>query len=194
MRGGTLLKQICQRKFEISIHPPRAGRDMGVTIAESIQDIFQSTRPVRGGTRFPPTSQTSCSISIHPPRAGRDGDDAVMLFGYGKFQSTRPVRGGTRRGRSDHPAQHISIHPPRAGRDHSILFGDDEIVISIHPPRAGRDVHIPAYRGMILRFQSTRPVRGGTSFPSTVRTALSNFNPPAPCGAGRRSPRSTGRI
>ena len=36
-------------------------------------------------------------------------------------------------------------------------------------------------------FQSTRPVRGGTRRPKMATQPPINFNPPAPCGAGRLS-------
>ena len=35
-----------------------------------------------------------------------------------------------------------------------------------------------------IRFQSTRPVRGGTANKKSNSTRINNFNPPAPCGAG----------
>ncbi len=56
----------------ISIHPPRAGRDFSSHAAIS-----------------------SASISIHPPRAGRDGKTVFLTREEAEFQSTRPVRGGT---------------------------------------------------------------------------------------------------
>ena len=61
----------------------------------------------------------------------------------------------------------ISIHPPRAGRDPIPKFFGRRPNISIHPPRAGRD-------------------------DCTVRAICkaTDFNPPAPCGAG---PRATNR-
>ena len=56
----------------------------------------------------------------------------------------------------------ISIHPPRAGRDcnwgYNYLFQR----ISIHPPRAGRDLVPRLTVAAFGKFQSTRPVRGGT--------------------------------
>ena len=56
----------------ISIHPPRAGRDAVVSTARGHFGGFQSTRPVRGGTRV-----------------------FVIAKHIVRFQSTRPVRGGT---------------------------------------------------------------------------------------------------
>ena len=101
----------------------------------------------------------------------------------------------------------ISIHPPLAGRDHALSYLLQFFCISIHPPLAGRDLrhlcHAPAFR----EFQSTRPLRGGTTFlyccfqfgaisihpplagrdtrAPSIMLGASNFNPPAPCGAGR---------
>ena len=49
------------------------------------------------------------------------------------------------------------------------------------PCGAGRN-SLPLSVVMLL-FQSTRPVRGGTTF-RPGHSAPSNFNPPAPCGAG----------
>ena len=170
---------------------------------------FQSTRPMRGGTpgcRFacprhgyfnPPApcgaglvmsmpSWSVSTISIHPPRAGRD-NPATVRFSH----------------------RIISIHPPRAGRDLAVQIFKRVKAISIHPPRAGRD-HVkfspphfscnfnppapcgagPGLRPSLhkpTRFQSTRPMRGGTRTTTLLCGLPIYFNPPAPCGAGRHS-------
>ena len=52
------------------------------------------------------------------------------------------------------------------------------ITISIHPPREGWDTQqrrLPRWK----TFQSTHPVRGGTSL-TTVPPAWVDFNPPTP--------------
>ena len=103
--------------------------------------LFQSTRPVRGGT-----------------------NKGYIKISDIEFQSTRPVRGGTLLPILPRLECLISIHPPRAGRDfpalsQSCLFQ----CISIHPPRAGRDALLPQPLPPQPQFQSTRPVRGGTS-------------------------------
>ena len=209
VRGGTVLQ--CQRtKFEdISIHPPRAGRDgravvrylrtvqyfnppspCGEGLSRGLQDVnrllFQSTLPVRGGTQQRIQRHTEFCISIHPPRAGRD----VCLS-------------------PDDFVDRISIHPPRAGRDSSqdstwpfsLYFnppspcgeGHDGVVvqrfngdISIHPPRAGRD-QVGSYMrgpGKI----SIHPPRAGRDTPVPIKYPKhTNFNPPSPCGEGRFS-------
>ena len=127
-------------RTNISIHPPRAGRDR------------QPQIPVR---RYKP-------ISIHPPRAGRDQCRPRSIWTTRRFQSTRPVRGGTLLANLRVLLPDISIHPPRAGRDlfaaifairitdfnppapcgagpHHLRCAESRKAISIHPPRAGRD-------------------------------------------------------
>ena len=170
----------------ISIHPPRAGRDVQVTHALPANCKFQSTRPVRGGTHRIRRGTGPYAISIHPPRAGRDVSSVYSPptsyyfnppapCGAGRcrsrpalaafeFQSTRPVRGGTRLKIDYEKTGYISIHPPRAGRDFWVALEIRlELLISIHPPRAGRDQLAAIERWPETQFQSTRPVRGGTS-------------------------------
>ena len=101
--------------------------------------IFQSTRPLRGGTAPPLGHPVEYVISIHPPLAGRDYVCKYISKGLG-----------------------ISIHPPLAGRDRNKTLILLLFCISIHPPLAGRDrAAFPPRHG--LPFQSTRPLRGGTS-------------------------------
>ena len=79
------------------------------------------------------------------------------------FQSTHPVRGGTTEGDISAFRQGISIHPPREGWDDAFRFHLFAVLISIHPPREGWDSAriTPAIDNST--FQSTHPVRGGTS-------------------------------
>ena len=58
--------------------------------------------------------------------------------------------------------------------------------ISIHPPRVGWDPTIPTEFTEIEQFQSTHPVWGGTARSASARSHRRNFNPPTPCGVGRR--------
>ncbi len=145
----------------ISIHPPRAGRDASIRLSLT-GVIFQSTRPVRGGTKALCNLGVCVNISIHPPRAGRD-DRAFSYYDRpARFQSTRPVRGGTRAEVTRHmPLRFQSTRPVRGGtaQPPSAFLCD---AISIHPPRAGRDKGTHVVPTEPKEFQSTRPVRGGT--------------------------------
>ena len=145
----------------ISIHAPRAGRDIASTAVCASTEEFQSTRPVRGATHSGLCPAIQRHISIHAPRAGRDIALTVNLWYYT-----------------------ISIHAPRAGRDRTYKMTFADTYISIHAPRAGRDTvrwarplwtryfnprapcgaRLSDLRkaGVELTFQSTRPVRGAT--------------------------------
>ena len=212
MRGGTLTRLSSPAALRISIHPPRAGRDdfrLYLCVCANI-----SIHPPRAGRDcqgfkggdFPqdfnppapcgagPAKETPCrpryghfnppapcgagrsgavrcrsarSISIHPPRAGRDFCPSCGYAANGK----------------------ISIHPPRAGRDKNVVSAFVHKDISIHPPRAGRDEQFGGFVSMVVQFQSTRPVRGGTITSLHLARDRYDFNPPAPCGAGPAAPR-----
>src|ERR1017187_4060088 len=71
-RGATQQLSVMAAGLIVSIHAPRAGRDLipGVEIGD--RNAFQSTRPARGATGSLPTG----------------------VLG-GEFQSTRPARGAT---------------------------------------------------------------------------------------------------
>ena len=102
----------------------------------------------------------------------------------------------------------ISIHPPLAGRDLAVHVNLFDQLISIHPPLAGRD-YAPTVRGTrnryfnppapcgaglpissaqltTMKFQSTRPLRGGTTahLPAAYAGPIS-IHPPL---AGRDQP------
>ena len=72
VRGGTASVNWHGQTSEISIHPPRAGRDYILYHHKSCKHLFQSTLPVRGGTASSCGVYLQERISIHPPRAGRD--------------------------------------------------------------------------------------------------------------------------
>ena len=141
MRGGTeAYKQVIYLVI-ISIHPPRAGRDIGSAGFMRRSWDFNPPAPCGAGPDMEP-KVTSTTFYFNPPAPCGAGQ---KFFGrslhIGLFQSTRPVRGGTS------PVSGCCAKPP----------------ISIHPPRAGRDSARAGAAHHITTFQSTRPVRGGTS-------------------------------
>ena len=73
MRGATgHFLAVDRVGVRISIHAPRAGRDLSKLAALLDEWTFQSTRPVRGATPVQHFRDDGTRISIHAPRAGRD--------------------------------------------------------------------------------------------------------------------------
>uniref|UniRef100_UPI003AEFF458 hypothetical protein n=1 Tax=Dysosmobacter sp. TaxID=2591382 RepID=UPI003AEFF458 len=94
-RAGRDPRHRCQAVSEkISIHAPRAGRDLDELKEQKVEELFQSTRPVRGATEATEGLLAAVRISIHAPRAGRDQLHRALADDVD-----------------------ISIHAPRAGRD-----------------------------------------------------------------------------
>ena len=167
----------------ISIHPPRAGRDVINSRNYIRQTNFNPPAPCGAGQYMmcdgrliidisihPPRAGRDkainlicgdCMISIHPPRAGRDAGLSITLRGRSHFNPPAPCGAGHPYGTEHYMGVFISIHPPRAGRDAVRWLRVHGRAISIHPPRAGRDLHLSRWFPDI-QFQSTRPVRGGT--------------------------------
>ena len=103
---------------------------------------------------------------------------------HGKFQSTRPLRGGTMMSRHPTPRASISIHPPLAGRDSGRRSPRRLRPISIHPPLAGRDKKLVQAKYTVADFNPPAPCGAGRSG-RLLRRGRRDFNPPAPCGAGQ---------
>ncbi len=148
---------------KISIHPPRAGRDQGHSHKDMAHIcIFQSTRPVRGGTCF---RHLLCHLFLYfnpPAPCGAGPTNKQNTHSQQKFQSTRPVRGGTLPGTGFSTAI-LDFNPPApcgAGRRGTIRL---QASCHFNPPApcgAGLCHLLSAF--MVQKFQSTRPVRGGT--------------------------------
>ena len=161
---------------------------------------------MRGGTSIIYYPMHSVNNFNPPAPCGAGRLDRSSTWCSSTFQSTRPVRGGTAGSGTYHGAAGISIHPPHAGRDPEMRVCKRCGMISIHPPHAGRDCGpdepllsqskfqstrpmrggtVPMSLTLLLwAFQSTRPVRGGTPSAFLALNARGHFNPPAPCGAG----------
>ena len=95
VRGATLQKQVAEHISSVSIHAPRAGRDLSESESYLKAVRFQSTRPVRGATMAKRLS-TFFNVfqSTRPVRGATLCYNACRRLG-GEFQSTRPVRGAT---------------------------------------------------------------------------------------------------
>ena len=110
-------------------------------------------------------STFSAATYFNPPiPCGMGRRAARANFGRDLFQSTHPVWDGTR------PAS----------------FAAARGCISIHPSRVGWDTLSQSVRRCTLIFQSTHPVWDGTYHMASRVASRGDFNPPIPCGMGRR--------
>ena len=93
VRGATIATAYNARREWVSIHAPRAGRDIQPDAGVSIPRRFNPRAPC-GARLARLVFAVRKEVSIHAPRAGRDlyvGGDVNNR----PFQSTRPVRGAT---------------------------------------------------------------------------------------------------
>ena len=147
---------------------------------------FNPRTPCGVRRRDPYPENRGGGISIHAPHTGRDRIPGGLGGQPGDFNPRTPC--GARRlpERAHRPHPCISIHAPLAGRD----SGDPThrsappyfnprtpcgvrrnnkrvlqvlISISIHAPHAGRDYNVRAGGLTVIKFQSTRPLRGATA-------------------------------
>ena len=141
--------------------------------------VFQSTHPVWGGTAAcpvakvllahfnPPTPcgvgrpriparQQAGQISIHPPRVGWDGKDSLACLGA-----------------------IISIHPPRVGWDNALIVTVPAAVDFNPPTPCGVGLMDVYGLNVLLAFQSTHPVWGGTRLNERIDRLLEiSIHPP----------------
>jgi len=99
------------RVRRVSIHAPRAGRDVEPLIKVERQIV--SIHAPRAGRDSIQSGTAATSPSFNPrPRAGRDVDSPKQEPGEPRFQSTRPVRGATWQ-RSSSPSPVTSFQSTR---------------------------------------------------------------------------------
>ena len=137
--GGTDPETGEINNLDISIHPPRVGRDAPPKIIIIAANTFQSTLPVWGGT-------------------GRLG---VEVGGGQNFNPPSPCWEGHVTAQARNQRRGISIHPPRVGRDCYRGCCRQGRYISIHPPRVGRDYRPGAARSFMQHFNPPSPCGEG---------------------------------
>ena len=154
---------VCQSKRQdISIHPPRAGRD-DLHHHADLRALI-SIHPPRAGRDFSSHAAiSSASISIHPPRAGRDSRLAAISAGVKYFNPPAPCGAGLLMRGVLSAVSNFNPPAPCGAGPRDSLNRQVRVGISIHPPHAGRDFSLGCNFGWREVFQSTRPVRGGTS-------------------------------
>ena len=205
LRGATRRPGRDAGRRRISIHAPLAGRDPQPAGAIFSFTDFNPRAPC--GARPDTVPRVVLRCSYFNPRAPCGArlsschpSDGVLLF-----QSTRPLRGATSDYTTEERYSPISIHAPLAGRDAANAAFCLFLAISIHAPLAGRDqgatrldnerlhfnprapcgarLGIEGNDHQTPLFQSTRPLRGATSWYSMPWASNCYFNPRAPCGA-----------
>ena len=184
VRGATRFYLNDEPYEVVSIHAPRAGRDLGGRYSSTYHSCFNPRAPCGARRVQSPFPAGLTSFNPRAPCGARLTHFACLSLNY-LFQSTRPVRGATTTALRAMQEPPVSIHAPRAGRDRSVMLilivmlcfnprapcgarrhqkGRRLQVrrVSIHAPRAGRDTHQNHLKIQDPEFQSTRPVRGAT--------------------------------
>ena len=144
LRGATSGQLIKIAALHISIHAPLTGCD----------DMQQAV------------TDTKLEISIHAPHAplaGCDNRERIRLYGVFGISIHAPLAGCdvlTLLGMNG--KKRISIHAPLAGCDKIMRAMPEKGEISIHAPLAGCDRSSQPLCLLLLRFQSTHPLRGAT--------------------------------
>ena len=147
----------------ISIHPPRAGRDVDFHL-HGLQLTWISIHPPRAGRDADHSGRGQVHLNFNPPSPCGEGRvTGGIASGGSGFQSTLPVRGGTETASSlQHSIRDFNPPSPCGEGPKRLQRRGSSAPISIHPPRAGRDAD-----------NTSADQRSG------------NFNPPSPCGEGR---------
>ena len=182
VRGATVDGQYYTIDQDISIHAPRAGSDISVTLTHMKSSYFNPRSPC--GERLPPlmmADQRRIFQSTLPVR----GATPPVSFSQAsaQFQSTLPVRGATAsRPNTLTAREYFNPRSPCGERRGRCNRDTGAFSISIHAPRAGSDIVRANGMTKAAIFQSTLPVRGATAGSASTTTIASNFNPRSPCG------------
>ena len=166
---------------------PPAPCGAGPTCREPGQtpDDFNPPAPCGAGRVCPPSSPWRWNFNPPAPcGAGRSRLSGWATPSY--FNPPAPCGAGLQRTLRYAKTKEISIHPPLAGRDCRTWYHLLSQLISIHPPLAGRDLMFLGILCPDTNFNPPAPCGAGPAAHSPPASPP-NFNPPAPCGAGQRS-------
>ena len=149
----------------ISIHAPRTGSDLTISLLFCACTTFQSTLPARGATRLASGEGKQTGISIHAPRTGSDTDATPSLTAPWNFNPRSPH--GERRTRAEVITASADFNPRSPHGERQFLY----VCVSERK-----------------RFQSTLPARGATTDALPIFSCSGNFNPRSPHGERLISP------
>ena len=167
----------------VSIHAPRAGRDVGLMPSSAAILRFNPRAPCGARRIRPAICRSSASFNPRAPCGARHVTGVLRAI-VEKFQSTRPVRGATLGFHCTPQQQGVSIHAPRAGRD--VISTTDSSIPRCFNPRAPCGARPHPLQGCFA-YSSFNP-RAPCGARRTAIISLSvgkGFNPRAPCGARR---------
>ena len=182
----------------ISIHPPLRGGTLSARVEKPVE-IFQSTRPCGAG--LPLRQQPWGILRFQSTRPLRGGTCGVRGAGWlpGHFNPPAPCGAGPRT--TAYQITQIYFNPPAPCGAGPERWPWCRRCRDFNPPApCGPGPSRPLCSHPASQFQSTRPLRGGTAHCACQRFAVtdfnppaldmgaagrSNFNPPAPCGAGQ---------
>ena len=172
--------------------PAPGGAGPWRSLASQNPPAFQSTRPGWGGTSRSETLVTSKSISIHPPRVGRDTSSSCSRVNFSNFNPPAPGGAGHAKHRWWKPLDSFQSTRPGWGGTWERPYHSTPVAFQSTRPGWGGTAHGSVYTRACI-FQSTRPGWGGTLSISWNPGYYSDFNPPAPGGAGPVSSLLEGR-
>ena len=140
-----------------------------------------------------PSCQKSITISIHAPRVGSDVKRANTAGQLSAFQSTLPAWGATIIAVTKLIAT-INFNPrsPRGERPRTSGL-HHQPQISIHAPRVGSDLPWMLCESAAMRFQSTLPAWGATTFGPNAPNTPPRFQSTLPAW-GATSPDAWGYV
>ena len=127
------------KMLHISIHAPRGGSDIFITIFSTSEKTFQSTLPAGGATDFVNPCFADVLISIHAPRGGSDNRNLSLILTLTYFNPRSP-RG----------ERHLRARPMRGGFN-----------FNPRSPRGERR-KVDWILEIFVTFQSTLPAGGAT--------------------------------
>ena len=161
--GGTVGAVGKDKIVQVSIHPPRVGRD---------------TSPATN-------SASATSVSIHPPRVGRDPGRNDVLHRWRRFNPPSPCGEGHVGVVQVVHVDLVSIHPPRVGRDRMIRSARvvSNTFQSTLPVWGGTPTD-QLFLTRLFDFNPPSPCGEGPALYPLAQIPENYFNPPSPCGEG----------
>ena len=160
--GGTLACTRNDISGQISIHPPRVGRDR------------LGTGCLPGGVDFNPPSPCGEGHVFQVPDAGKHHFNPPSPSGEGRSSGTC------------FPPPAPDFNPPSPCGEGPAPFWAYTAPLYFNPPSPCGEGHLPQGKhGYLVRI-SIHPPRVGRDFlPRTPESLIRHFNPPSPCGEGR---------